>query len=858
MFVKRWRLAYFGTTAALTSGVLTGLVGMSPAHAEPVSLTLDYTCTFPLINQQALKVAIDVDLPTTTQQGVPTPAFAIKAISTISANTTSGLALIGAKSIEGKAISHVNVQAPGVNLPDIQVPVAVDKTAVPASGEFSVPAAGETPSLTFPQAGTATIDVGNLDLNMIARNSAGTPIALPGGHADGSFDAPCTVNPGQDTRLTSITIEPPVAGNTAPAAQPVSASTKAGTPVGITLLGSDADGDTLTYTAGQAAHGTVAVDGSTATYTPAEGFTGTDTFSYTVSDGTDAATADVTVTVDGGTVEPPPTGASLTLDYTCTYPLIGQKPLKVAIDAAVPAEAKVGEPTPQFDITAVSTIGGDTTMGLAMIGAKTIEGTAVSHTSVTAPGLTNPDLQVPVAVAKTSVPASGDFTVPASGQAPSLTFPEAGNGVIEVGALDLTLIPRNAAGEPIALPGAHADGSFDAPCTVNPGQSQKLAEFPITGGVVVPENHAPTAEGVAATTDAEQAVTVALKGADVDGDALTYTAGEAAHGTVTVDGANAVYTPAAGFSGTDSFSYTVSDGTEEATATVSVEVKPVVVVPENHAPTAEDLTASTDAGHAVVVALKGADVDGDELTYTVGTAAHGTVTVDGASASYTPAAGFAGVDSFTYTVSDGTEEATATVQVQVAPVIVTPENHAPTAGKVQVKTSAGRDVTVALMGADVDGDALTYQLSGVDHGTATVQGSTVVFTPAAGFTGREAFAYTVSDGELQATGTVAVVVTKAPTKTRATPELLKVRTGDTARIRVKVDAKYVEPTGRVTISYRGRTLGTAKVVDGVAKVVLSRQAIASLPRGGVRLHVVYLGSKVAGASDDSVTVRRVR
>ena len=56
----------------------------------------------------------------------------------------------------------------------------------------------------------------------------------------------------------------------------------------------------------------------------------------------------------------------------------------------------------------------------------------------------------------------------ATGQTPSLTFPAAGEGTIDIGALDLRMTARNAAGAPIGLPGGNEDGSF------NYGQSLKL------------------------------------------------------------------------------------------------------------------------------------------------------------------------------------------------------------------------------------------------------------------------------------------------------------------------------------------------------------------------------------------------
>jgi len=90
----------------------------------------------------------------------------------------------------------------------------------------------------------------------------------------------------------------------APIAQADSATTIRNTTVNIPVLAndSDPDGDTLTITAvTQGANGTVTIinGGTRVTYRPKSGFIGTDSFTYTVSDGTgNTATATVTVTVN--------------------------------------------------------------------------------------------------------------------------------------------------------------------------------------------------------------------------------------------------------------------------------------------------------------------------------------------------------------------------------------------------------------------------------------------------------------------------------------------------------------------------------------------------------------------------------
>ena len=131
------------------------------------------------------------------------------------------------------------------------------------------------------------------------------------------------------------------------------------------------------------------------------------------------------------------------------------------------------------------------------------------------------------------------------------------------------------------------------------------------------------------------------------------------------------YTPAANFHGTDAFTYTVrnSEGaTRRATALMRVRAT-------NDAPVAGDDAATTEENHPVTLtaaALLGndEDVDGDALrVLAVGDAQRGLTRVnpDG-SVTYTPGLDFAGIDQFTYRVSDGHGgNATGTVSITVTP-----------------------------------------------------------------------------------------------------------------------------------------------------------------------------------------------
>jgi large repetitive protein len=172
---------------------------------------------------------------------------------------------------------------------------------------------------------------------------------------------------------------------------------------------------------------------------------------------------------------------------------------------------------------------------------------------------------------------------------------------------------------------------------------------------VTPVNDAPVAVADTGTANAGTAtVAVLLNDTDADGDTLSVTAvTQGAHGTVAASAAGVIaYTPTAGFSGTDTFTYTISDG-HGGTATGTVVM---TVTAGNRAPVAtnDSLSLRQDTSKTVVVLLNDTDPDGDSLLVTTVTQpAHGTVVLNAnSSITYTPAAGYLGPDSFTYTVMD--------------------------------------------------------------------------------------------------------------------------------------------------------------------------------------------------------------
>ena len=249
---------------------------------------------------------------------------------------------------------------------------------------------------------------------------------------------------------------------------------------------------------------------------------------------------------------------------------------------------------------------------------------------------------------------------------------------------------------------------------------------------VTPVNDAPVTTDDSKTTDEDTPVSGTVTANDVDGDTLNYSKGlDPAKGTVTVNADGSyIYTPKANLYGTDSFTVIVSDGNGgTATSTITVNIIPV-----NDAPVANDDSKTTDED-TPISGLAGTDIDGDSLTFTLGTGPyHGTVTIkaDG-TYTYTPEDNYYGSDSFTFTVNDGngeTDEATVTLTVNSV-------NDAPTVPDYNKTIAEDTTLNDAVIGSDVDGNPLTYALgTGPKNGSVTVNADgTYTYTPNSNFNG---------------------------------------------------------------------------------------------------------------------------
>jgi hypothetical protein len=228
--------------------------------------------------------------------------------------------------------------------------------------------------------------------------------------------------------------------------------------------------------------------------------------------------------------------------------------------------------------------------------------------------------------------------------------------------------------------------------------------------------------------------------------------------TANLDG-TVSYTPNPDFSGADGFTYTVRDtlGTLSNAATVSITV---TAANDNPVAVNDPFGVQQDSsGNVLDVLANDTDVDTtDTLTITAvgATSNGGTATTDGSTVTYTPAAGFANVETFTYDIFDGMGgSATATVTVTVNAVV----NQAPVAvddyDTVTRNTgNSSNSVTIDVAGNDTDAEDGTVVAATVTitsnprKGIVVNNGNGMVtYTPAAGKRGSDAIGYTIEDND---------------------------------------------------------------------------------------------------------------
>ncbi|MHA2710301.1 tandem-95 repeat protein, partial [Vibrio owensii] len=265
------------------------------------------------------------------------------------------------------------------------------------------------------------------------------------------------------------------------------------------------------------------------------------------------------------------------------------------------------------------------------------------------------------------------------------------------------------------------------------------------------------------TTDEDTPVTIDVlpNDTDVDGDTLTIVNASvpAEQGTVEIVDGKLVFTPAENFNGEATISYTVSDGTLEDEAEVSVTVNPL-----NDAPTTENAIPSQVlqedfAEYTINLNDAFSDVDeaDSELTFTVSGNSNIQVSIVDGIATITPTADWNGSEELTFTATDPSGlEVSQTVDFTVNAV----------ADIVADSADIVEDTPTILDVLDNDTFEGQSPVVSVETGDGPANGSVVVnndgtitYTPNQDYNGADEFTYTVTSGGVTETTTVTLNVT---------------------------------------------------------------------------------------------------
>ena len=232
-------------------------------------------------------------------------------------------------------------------------------------------------------------------------------------------------------------------------------------------------------------------------------------------------------------------------------------------------------------------------------------------------------------------------------------------------------------------------------------------------------------------------------------------------GTVVVSpNGSYTYTPPAGFTGTVSFCYGVTNlAGLSSSACVTVNVNPVPSLVNNNSPIANNDNTQTTAGMSVTINVAANDTDPDSATtlngqlntpILLGQPSSGTATVNpNGTVKYTPPAVFTGTVSFPYQICDKATTplcATAVVTVTVLPTPPVGTTLAPVAVDDALLTSKGvsNTGTVAANDTDPQGYALAFTGGQPTSGTVVMSpNGSYTYTPAPGFVGPDSFTYSV-------------------------------------------------------------------------------------------------------------------
>ena len=462
-------------------------------------------------------------------------------------------------------------------------------------------------------------------------------------------------------------------------------------------------------------HGTAAVSGLTIVYTPANGYSGSDTFSYQA-------------TGPGGTS----TAATISINVRESAPNLSSSSVKVSANST----ANLISPAIEGDASSLNIISSPAH------GTVSVSGLSLTYTpnkdfigsdqiilqAQGAGGLSN-SATISINVVN-DVPTVNPSTMSANANGGSVTItPEIigsasaivvrtapSHGVATVNGLTISYTPeRGFVGVDTLSVVANGAGGSSAPVVISINVQALTPVLSASNVQVVANSVAnsivPKIVGLATTLNVLSA---------------------ASHGIVTVRGTELLYTPTAAYVGSDAVSITATGpGGVSNTVRIEIEVKAL-----DASANSVTVQANSTANSLPVLALAGA------MGLTVNAqAAHGVLTVNGLTLSYTPTSNYVGPDSVSYALQ-GSNGSFASSTITIAVVAA-----APVAKNMNLSVETGRSASVDLAsvvtGPVFSGVSISIN-SQPAHGVASLSGSRVTYTPAPGYVGSDSLSFTAT------------------------------------------------------------------------------------------------------------------
>ncbi len=308
-------------------------------------------------------------------------------------------------------------------------------------------------------------------------------------------------------------------------------------------------------------------------------------------------------------------------------------------------------------------------------------------------------------------------------------------------------------------------------------------------------NDEPIANSQSIETQEDVPVSITLTGSDPDDDKLTFYVSEGPqNGTLTGELPNVIYTPNADFSGTDRFTFFVSDGIANSQiATIDIKISSV-----NDPPVAISDLFKVDEDSFVQITLKGNDPEGNPITYIiVSNPINGILTGTPPDLVYTPNPDYNGSDSFTFKVNDGELDS----QLAKIDITVNPVNDRPTVEPFSITTKEDTPVSFTFKGKDIDNDALTFTYTKPLHGIVFGSPPVWPYKPDPNFYGEDRFTYTASDmSEKSDPAVVSITVEPVNDPPIAEPLTIRIKEDETVEIILKGSDIENDPlTFRITV-----------------------------------------------------------